>query len=59
MDFDLDRVVVNEMPDAVIRDAPQLRPFTEGAHRGLLASREYPAPAEPEDIREPVFNERI
>jgi len=59
MDFDLDRVVINEMPDAVIRDAPQLCPFAEGAHRRLLAGREYPAPAEPEDIREPVFDERI
>ena len=59
MDLDLDRVVINEMPDAVIRDAPQFRPFAKGADRGLLAGREYPTAAEPEDIRQPVFDERI
>lgn len=51
MDFDLDRVVIDKMPDAVIRDAPQLRPFAEGAHRGLLTGREYAAHAEAEDVR--------
>jgi len=59
MDRDLGRVVIDEMPDAVIRDAPQLRPFPQGAHRGLFAGREYPAPTEPEDIRQPVFDECI
>jgi hypothetical protein len=51
MDLDLDRVVIDEMPDAVIRDAPELRPFAKGADRGLLAGREYSTAAEPEDIR--------
>ena len=59
MDLDLDRIVIDEMPDPVIRDAPQLRPFAERAHRRLLAGREYPAPTEPENIRESVFDERI
>ncbi len=51
MEGDLGRVVINEMPDPVMWDAPKLRPFPQGADGGLLARREYPARAEAEDIR--------
>ena len=40
---DLARVVIDEMPDAVVRDSPQLRPLPKCANRWLLAGREDPA----------------
>lgn len=45
MGADFARVVVDEVPDAVMRDSPQFRPFPKGANRWFLACREYPAEA--------------
>jgi hypothetical protein len=43
MGADFARVVIDEMPDAVVRDSPQLRPLPKCANRWLLAGREDPA----------------
>jgi len=40
------------MPDPVVRDAAQLRPLAERAHRGFFALGENAGEAETEDIGE-------
>jgi len=52
---DFSGVVINEVPDAVMRDAPELRPLAECANRWLFACREDPAEAKPEDVRELIL----
>ena len=56
MNGDLRRIVINEMPDAMMRDATEFRPFPQRAHRRLLACREYPAQAKAENIRELILD---
>ena len=52
MDADLRSVVIDEVADLVRRDATELGPFPKGADRRLLASGEYPALAQANDVRE-------
>ena len=52
MKGDLDRVIVNEMTDAMVRNAPEFGPFAERANGRLLARREYARLAKADDIRE-------
>jgi len=52
MRADLARIEIYEVPDAVVRYAPQLGPFPQSANRRLLACREYTARAEADDVRE-------
>jgi hypothetical protein len=42
---DLIGIVIDEVPDAVVGDAAEFRPFPKGANRGLLACRENSAQA--------------
>jgi len=49
------RVIVNEVPDAVMRDTPKLSPLAERANRRLFACREDPAQAKAEDVRELIL----
>ena len=55
MNVDLGRIIIDEMSDAVMRDASEFRPFPQRAHRRLFACREYPAQAKAENVRELVF----
>lgn len=47
-------VIVNEMPDAVMRDVPEFRPVAQRADGGFLVFRENPAEAKADDVRELV-----
>ena len=49
---DLDWIVIDEVPDSVVRDSPKLGPFSESANRRFLTCREYPAQAQAGDVRE-------
>src|SRR5437762_818250 len=51
---DLVRIVVNEMADAVAGDAAKLRPFAQGADRGLPAARKNSAATETGDVSERI-----
>ena len=53
---DLAWVVVNEMPDAVMWDSPELGPFAERAHRRLFSRRKDAAGAQADNVGEPVFD---
>lgn len=48
----LDWIVIDEVPDSVVRDAPEPGPFPESAYRRFLACREYPAQAQAGDVSE-------
>ena len=50
----LGRIVVHKVADTVVRNPPQLSPVSKRAYRWFLARREYPAPAEAEDVSELV-----
>ena len=52
MNADLGGVVIDEVADPVMRDAPELRPFAKGADRGLAARRENAAGTEADDVGE-------
>lgn len=52
----LGRVVIDEMPDAMMRDAPELRPSAERADGRLLVLGEDAAEAQPGDIRKLSFD---
>ena len=52
---DLRRVVIDEVTDAVMRDAPQLGPVAERGDGGLFVFRENPAATQADDVREPIF----
>ena len=52
MDRYLGRIVVNEMPDLVMRNAPELRPCPQRADRRFLADGKNPALAQSNHIGE-------
>jgi hypothetical protein len=52
MGADLARVVIDEVPDAVMRNSPQFRPLPKGANRWFLACREDPARPQTLYVRE-------
>lgn len=56
MHGNLGGIVIDEMSDAVMRYAPELRPFPQRAHRGLFPCREDPAQAKAENIHELISN---
>ena len=56
MHGDFGGIVVNEMPDAVMRDAAELGPFAERANRRLFPGREDAAGAQSDNVGEPVFD---
>ncbi len=58
MHRDLARVVVDEMPDAVMRDAAELGPFAQRAHRRLFPGRKDAAGAQADNVGEPVLDRR-
>ena len=58
MNRDFGRIIVDEVSNAVMRDAPELRPFAQRANGWFLAGRKYPAQAEAENIRELVRDGR-
>src|SRR5665213_947747 len=45
-------IVIDEVPDAVVRDSSQLGPFPKCANRRLLAWREYPAKSQAHNVSE-------
>jgi hypothetical protein len=47
-------VIVNEMPDAMMRDVAEFRPIAQRADGGFLVFRENPAEAKADDVRELV-----
>src|ERR1035438_3297845 len=55
MRSDLRRVVIDEVTDAMMRDAAQLGPVAERGDRGLFVFRKNPAEAQAEDVRELIF----
>lgn len=57
MDGNLGGVVINEVPDAMMRDAPELGPFPQRPDRRLFACREYPAQAKAGDVGKLVFDQ--
>jgi hypothetical protein len=56
MDADLGGVIVNEVPDLVGGDAPELRPGAKRADRRFLVPREDSAEAQAHDVRELRFD---
>ena len=50
MKGDFGTVVINEVPDLVGRDAPELRPFPKRADRRFLAGGKDAALAQPDDV---------
>jgi len=48
-------IVVNEVSNPVMGDAPELGPLAQRANRWFFACREYPAQAQAEDVRELVL----
>ena len=48
-------VVIDEMTDSMMRDAPQLGPVAQGGDGGFLVLGENPAAAQADDVRESVF----
>ena len=57
MDLNLDWVVIHEMPDAVIRNAPALRPLAQRPDRWLLVLGEDPTQSQPSYIGELSYDE--
>ena len=55
MDADLRSVVINEMADAMMRDASQLRPVAQRGDGGLLVLGKNPAVAQADDVGEAGF----
>jgi len=47
---DFGRIVVNEMPDAVVRNAPEFCPVAKRADRRLLALRKNTAQTQADDV---------
>ena len=56
MKRDLGRVVVDEMPDTMMRYPAEFRPIAKGADGRLLARGEYPALAQADDVCELSFD---
>jgi len=52
---DFSRIVINEVPDAVMRNAPEFRPLAECADRWFFAYGENSAQAKSEDVRELIL----
>ena len=52
---DLRRVVVDEVTDAVMRDAPQLGLVAERRDGGFFVLRENPAVTQTDDVRELIL----
>jgi hypothetical protein len=50
MHRDLGGIIIHEMSDSVVRDAPQPGPFPQRPDRGLPPSGENPAGAEPSNV---------
>jgi len=57
MGGDLGWVVIDEMSDAVMGDAPELGPIPQCAYRRLFACGEDSAQAKADNIRELTSNE--
>ncbi len=57
MDGNLGQIVVNEMPKAVMRDAPELGPIAQRADRRLFARWENAAEAQADDVCELVLRD--
>ena len=53
----LSRVELDEMPDAVMRDAPEFGPVAQRADRGLLVLRKNSAETQTDDVRELALTE--
>lgn len=56
MNGDFGGVVIHEMPDAMMWNAPQLRPIAQCGNRGLLAFGENPTEAEADNVGKLVFD---
>ena len=52
---DFGRIVVNEMPDAVVRDAPEFRPIAQRADRRLLARGKNATQAQADDVSQLIL----
>ena len=52
---DLRRVVIDEVTDAVMRDAPELGPVAERCDGRFFVLRENPAAAQADDVRELIL----
>ena len=48
----VNRIIVHEVSDFVVRDAPQLGPFAQGADGRLVSFGKYAACSQPNDVRE-------
>jgi hypothetical protein len=55
---DLDRVVINKVSYAVMRDAAEFRPCAKCTNRRLLARREYSALAQADNVRKLISEKR-
>jgi hypothetical protein len=58
MQRDFRGVIVDEMTDAVMGDAAEVRPVPQRANRRLFVFRENPAATQADNIRELAFNAR-
>lgn len=56
MHGDLGGIVIDEVPDPVMRNAAELGPLAQGANGRLLVLGEYPAQPQADDVRELRFN---
>ena len=56
MGGDLGRVVIDEMSDPVMGNAPEFGPIPQGADRRLFACREDPAQAKADNVSELTSN---
>ena len=52
---DFDGIVIDEMADFVVGDAPEFGPGAESPYRRLLADGKYPALAEAGDVGKLTF----
>ena len=52
MERNLGRIIINEVADAVMRNAAEFRPFSQGADGGLFTGGENPAGAKADDVGE-------
>lgn len=54
---DFGGVVVDEVPDPMVRDATEFRPVAQGANRGFFALRKNAAKTEADDVGKLVLAE--
>ena len=53
---DFRRIVVNEVPHAMVRDVPEFRPVPQGGDRWFFVFRENPADPEADNVCELSFH---